>query len=47
MEITQTNQMENPLEVPKKEMDYGFEPSKELMHYDLNNYRLDDDYDLK
>ena len=47
LEITQTNQIENPLEVPKKEMDYGFEPPKELMHYDLNNYRLDDDYDLK
>lgn len=43
--------LENPLPVPKKhvrkEMDYAFEPSKEQMHYDLNNYKLDDDYDLK
>ena len=43
--------LENPLPVPKKhvrkKMDYAFEPSAEQMHYDLNNYRLDDDYDLK
>lgn len=41
----------NPLPVPKKhvkkEMDYAFEPAKEKMHYDLNNYRPEDDYDLK
>ena len=43
--------LENPLPVPKKrerkEMDYAFEPSPDQMHYDLNNYNLDDDYDLK
>lgn len=43
--------IENPLPLPKKhvkkEMNYAFEPSKDQMHYDLNNYRLDDDYDLK
>ena len=43
--------IENPLPLPKKhvkkEMTYAFEPTKEQMHYDLNNYRLDDDYDLK
>ena len=43
--------LENPLPVPKKhmkkEMNYGFEPSEDQMHYDLNNYRVDDDYDLK
>ena len=43
--------LENPLPVPKKhvrkEMNYAFEPSPDQMHYDLNNYRLDDDYDLK
>ena len=41
----------NPLPLPKKrirkEMDYAFEPPKELMHYDLNNYNVNDDYDLK
>lgn len=43
--------IENPLPIPKKhvkkEMGYAFEPPKELMHYDYNNYRVDDDYDLK
>lgn len=43
--------IENPLPLPKKhvkkEMNYAFEPSKDQMHYDLNNYRIDDDYDLK
>ena len=43
--------LENPLPVPKKhvrkEMNYAFEPTKDQMHYDLNNYRIDDDYDLK
>ena len=43
--------IENPLPLPKKhvkkEMTYAFEPTKDQMHYDLNNYRLDDDYDLK
>lgn len=43
--------IENPLPLPKKhvkkEMNYAFEPTKDQMHYDLNNYRLDDDYDLK
>ena len=41
----------NPLPVPKKhvrkEMDYAFEPPRERMHYDLNNYNVNDDYDLK
>ncbi|MBQ9990805.1 MAG: hypothetical protein IJP31_07675 [Lachnospiraceae bacterium] len=41
----------NPLPLPKKhvkkEMDYAFEPPKERMHYDLNNYNVNDDYDLK
>ena len=41
----------NPLPVPKKHMkkamDYAFEPPKELMRYDLNNYNVNDDYDLK
>ncbi len=43
--------IENPLPLPKKhvkkEMNYAFEPSSDQMHYDLNNYRFDDDYDLK
>ena len=43
--------IENPLPLPKKhvkkEMNYAFEPTPEQMHYDLNNYRIDDDYDLK
>ena len=43
--------LDNPLPVPKKhvkkEMNYAFEPSEDQMHYDLNNYRVDDDYDLK
>lgn len=43
--------IDNPLPLPKKhvkkEMNYAFEPTKDQMHYDLNNYRLDDDYDLK
>ena len=43
--------IENPLPLPKKhvkkEMNYAFEPTPDQMHYDLNNYRLDDDYDLK
>lgn len=43
--------IENPLPLPKKhvkkEMNYAFEPSKDQMHYDLNNYSVDDDYDLK
>lgn len=43
--------LENPLPLPKKhvkkEMNYAFEPTPDQMHYDLNNYRLDDDYDLK
>ncbi len=43
--------IENPLPLPKKhvkkEMNYAFEPTHDQMHYDLNNYRLDDDYDLK
>jgi len=43
--------IENPLPVPKKhvkkEMNYAFEPTPEQMHYDLNNYSVDDDYDLK
>ncbi len=43
--------IENPLPLPKKhvkkEMNYAFEPTQDQMHYDLNNYRIDDDYDLK
>ena len=43
--------IENPLPLPKKhvkkEMTYAFEPTKDLMHYDLNNYDVEDDYDLK
>lgn len=43
--------LDNPLPLPKKhvkkEMNYAFEPSADQMHYDLNNYRVDDDYDLK
>ena len=43
--------IENPLPLPKKhvkkEMNYAFEPTQEQMHYDLNNYQIDDDYDLK
>ena len=43
--------IENPLPLPKKhvkkEMNYAFEPTPDQMHYDLNNYRVDDDYDLK
>lgn len=43
--------LENPLPLPKKyvkkEMDYAFEPTPEQMHYDLNNYNVNDDYDLK
>lgn len=43
--------LHNPLPLPKKhvkkEMKYAFEPSKEQMHYDLNNYDVNDDYDLK
>ena len=43
--------IENPLPLPKKhvkkEMNYAFEPTPDLMHYDFNNYTLDDDYDLK
>lgn len=43
--------IENPLPLPKKhvkkEMTYAFEPSADQMHYDLNNYSVDDDYDLK
>ena len=43
--------IENPLPLPKKhvkkEMNYAFEPTPDQMHYDLNNYRFDDDYDLK
>lgn len=43
--------LENPLPLPKKhvkkEMNYAFEPTPDQMYYDLNNYRLDDDYDLK
>lgn len=45
------NFIENPLPVPKKhvkkEMNYAFEPTPDQMHYDLNNYNVDDDYDLK
>lgn len=43
--------IENPLPMPKKHvrkvMDYAFEPPKEQMYYDLNNYDVTDDYDLK
>jgi hypothetical protein len=43
--------IENPLPLPKKhvkkEMDYAFEPAPEQMHYDLQNYDVNDDYDLK
>ena len=43
--------IENPLPLPKKhvkkEMNYAFEPEADQMHYDLNNYSVDDDYDLK
>ena len=50
-QTTQFTPIPNPLPLPKKhrkkEMDYGFEPPKELMHYDLNNYNVNDDYDLK
>ena len=45
------NFIPNPLPLPKKhvkkEMNYAFEPSADMMHYDYNNYRFDDDYDLK
>lgn len=47
----QINYIPNPLPLPKKhvkkEMTYAFEPSPDMMHYDYNNYRFDDDYDLK
>ena len=36
-----------PLKNIKKEMNYAFEPTPDLMHYDYNNYSIDDDYDLK
>lgn len=43
--------LENPLPLPKKHvkkvMNYAFEPTLEQMHYDLNNYDVNDDYDLK
>ena len=43
--------LHNPLPLPKKhvkkEMKYAFEPTKEQMYYDLNNYDVNDDYDLK
>ena len=43
--------LHNPLPVPKKHvkkvMNYAFEPGKDKMHYDLNNYNVNDDYDLK
>ena len=43
--------IENPLPLPKKhvkkEMNYAFEPTPDQMHYDLNNYNVEDDYDLK
>ena len=43
--------IENPLPLPKKhvkkEMNYAYEPTPDQMHYDLNNYNVDDDYDLK
>ena len=43
--------IDNPLPLPKKhvkkEMNYAFEPTPDQMHYDLNNYQIDDDYDLK
>ena len=45
------NYIPNPLPLPKKhvkkEMTYAFEPTKEQMHFDLNNYNVEDDYDLK
>ena len=45
------NFIPNPLPLPKKhvkkEMNYAFEPSSDMMHYDYNKYRFDDDYDLK
>ena len=37
----------SPKKHVKKEMNYAFEPTPDQMHYDLNNYRFDDDYDLK
>jgi len=50
-EKTKVKLLDNPLPLPKKhvkkEMNYAFEPSADQMHYDLNNYRVDDDYDLK
>ena len=50
-EVKQINFIPNPLPLPKKhvkkEMNYAFEPSPDMMHYDYNNYRFDDDYDLK
>ena len=50
-DVKQINFIPNPLPLPKKhvkkEMHYAFEPSPEMMHYDYNNYRFDDDYDLK
>lgn len=43
--------LDNPLPLPKKhvkkEMNYAFEPKPSQMHYDLNNYNVNDDYDLK
>lgn len=43
--------LHNPLPGPrkhvKKVMDYAFEPTVDKMHYDLNNYNVNDDYDLK
>lgn len=49
-EIREIAYIPNPLPLPKKhvkkEMDYAFEPEKEQMHYDLNNYRVEDDYDI-
>ena len=50
-DVKPINYIPNPLPLPKKhvkkEMNYAFEPSPDMMHYDYNNYRFDDDYDLK
>ena len=51
LQVKEIQFLENPLPLPKKhikkEMNYAFEPPKEQMHFDLNNYDVRDDYDLK
>ena len=43
--------LDNPLPVPKKHvkkvMGYAFDPDESEMHYDLNELKTDDDYDIR